>query len=76
MKTVLTVKVASFMLTVMSMMDSGPMIKLMVLEFISMSMVLNMKESGKMIYNMERELRHGQTVHVMKEIMLMDASMV
>ncbi len=35
-------------------MDSGQMIKLMVMVYISMSMVHNMKVNGKMIYSMEK----------------------
>lgn len=75
-KIVLMVKVNSFMLMVIFMMDFGLMIKLMDLEFTSTLMELNMKECGKMISNTERVLKHGQTNHVMKEITLLAANMV
>jgi hypothetical protein len=38
---------------------SGPMTKLMDTEFISMSMELNTKATGKMIYNMDSGLKLG-----------------
>lgn len=41
------------------MMDSGKMTKPMVMVLINMQMVQPMSETGKMINNMERELRPG-----------------
>lgn len=40
--------------------ENGPMIKQMVGEFIFIKMVQSMKDIGKMISNMERELKLGQ----------------
>ena len=54
-KTELTEREDSFMWMEIYMMVFGQMIKLMVLEYTNMSMELNMKESGKMIFNMEKE---------------------
>lgn len=53
----------------------GPMIRQTVLEYINMLTALNMKENGKMTYNMERELKHGLMVQNMKEIMLTEENM-
>ena len=54
-KTELTEKEDSFMWMEIYMMVFGQMIKLMVLEYTNMSMELNMKENGKMIFNTEKE---------------------
>ena len=53
----------------------GLMIKQMDMACILIWMELNMKASGKMINNMEKVKRHGQTVPFMMEITLMEKNM-
>lgn len=53
----------------MYMKASGQVIKLRDLEYIHIWMVLDMKENGKKINNMEEEGKPGLMVHVMMEIM-------
>ena len=47
--------------------ENGWMTKPMAMVSIYISMVLNMKESGKTIFKMAMELRHGQTDQNFKE---------
>ena len=65
----LTAKVDLSMLTETFMMVTGPTIRLMVVESISMSMAPSTKDSGKMICNTDMESKHGLTNQSMKEIM-------
>ena len=50
---------------------NGCVIRLMGMGFIRMLMARNMKGSGKMIYNMGKEWKHGRIILSMKGIMLM-----
>ena len=65
-----------FMWMVIFIMDFGQMIKLMDMEFINMLMELNMKENGRMTYNMEEVLKLGLMDLNMMEIMHLVESMV
>ena len=65
----LMAKVDLSMLTETFMMVTGPTIRLMVVESISMSMAPSTKDSGKMICNTDMESKHGLTNQSMKEIM-------
>ena len=47
-----------FMLMVIHSLDSGQRIELTVMEYINRTMVLSMKDTGGMIYNMEREKKN------------------
>lgn len=55
--------------------ENGLMIKLMVMEYISMQMEPVMKDIGRMIYRMDMVLNHGQIVQNMKVIIKKDKSM-
>lgn len=60
---------------VMSMKETGWMIKLMDEDSTLIQMDQGMKESGKMINNMALELRDGQTEHNMKDSILKGRNM-
>ena len=47
--------------------DTGLMIKQMVMEYITIKMGKNIQGIGKMIYKMEKELKHGLMVALMME---------
>ena len=67
---------ASFgMLMVMFLMENGKRTKLMALELILMSMVLNMKVSGSTICSMDKDVKYGRLAAVTKELIKKDRSM-
>lgn len=70
------VKVNQFMLREIIMKDHGKIIKLIGMVYINMQMVRFMRGVGSMISSKERELKGGQTIHIMKEITLMAKNMV
>lgn len=60
-------KVSLLMLMVMFTMEIGKMIWQMELEYIFIKVVLNMKENGFVINNMDMERKHGKMVHGFKD---------
>jgi len=63
-------EVDSYMLMEMCLKVNGIKIKQTVKVFINIKMEQNMKECGKMIYNMDLELKHELMVQSIKEIIL------
>ena len=63
-------EVDSYMLMEMCLKVNGTRIKQTVKVFINIKMEQNMKECGKMIYNMDLELKHELMVQSIKEIIL------
>ena len=51
------------------------MIKQMDMEFMSIKMELDMRENGKMIYNMDRVKRFGQIIRCMRDTIMKGKSM-
>ena len=70
-----TAKEDSFMLTVMSMMDNGLMIKLTDLVFTAILMEPNTRAIGKKINNTEMDSKPGQMVQDMKVNMFKERNM-
>lgn len=68
----LTEKESSIILKVIFLKVNGKTIKLTALEYIFMSMELNMKEIGKMIYKMATELKPGKIKASMKALIKLE----